>query len=435
MQISAQTGPHYGDLMGDPELAVLLGAQAEIRAMVEVEIALARAQTQLGILPDGTGAAMARALEGFIPDPNALRSGITSSGVPVPALVSEIRAALPDNLAQWVHWGATTQDIVDTATMMQAAQCLEVFQTRLARLIDMLSQQARAHAQTLMAGRTRTQMAAPITLGLRIAQWAQPLISLENELGALQQRCFRIQFGGAVGAQTAVAPHGPAISLIMATELGLADGPPWHVDRSGIIALAFWLVSLNTALTKFAKDLLILARSEVAEVFAGEPGSSSTMPQKANPVQSEMIVALGSIATALQSGLVAAASPVEERDGASWSVEWVLLPQLLLTCGAAMRHAVSLAETLRPDTERMSLNLTDNSGLMAEAASFALANVMPRTQAQGLVKVAAQMDMPLREALAEVTDAKIDWPTVLDPARVIAPCEQVIDAILSRRTR
>lgn len=433
MQISAQSGPHYANLMGDPELATVLAPDSELRAMVAVEIALAKSQTTLGLLPEGTGTRMEAALADFMPDHGSVQAGIDASGIPVPALLSQMRAVLPEDLRQWIHWGATTQDIVDSATVLQIAKCLDVFEARLGGLIDTLASQAETHEATVMAGRTRTQMAAPITFGLRIAQWAQPLIALEAELSAVRAKALRIQFGGAVGANTAVAPHGADIARLMASDLGLSDSPPWHVDRSGFTSLAHWLVDLATALSKMARDLMILSRSEIAEVFAGAAGGSSTMPQKANPVQSEIVQSLATIANALHGGLQAAASPIEERDGASWAVEWVLLPQLIVTVGAALRHGGQLAETLQADADRMRANIDANSGLMAEAASFALAAHMPRADAQALVKRAATADGPLAKALIALDEHGIDWEDVLDPAHVIDPCQQIAARIFEKR--
>ncbi len=143
---------------------------------------------------------------------------------------------------------------------------------------------------------------------------------METQLPALKVDVLRVQFGGAAGANTAVAPHGPAIAAAMANTLNLTNSPPWHTDRSGIVALSNWLLQICLSLSKMAKDLMIMSRSEIAELTAGKAGGSSTIPQKANPIQSEMVVALGTIAQALHGGICAAASPVEERDGASWTV-------------------------------------------------------------------------------------------------------------------
>lgn len=433
MQSSAQTSPHYSALLGDDELAALLSPAAELCAMVSVEVALAKAQSQLGLIAADTGERLELALNGVSLDADVLRQGVLSSGVPVPALLAQLKQVLPEDLAHCLHWGATSQDIVDSATMMQIQSCLIVLQTRLSQLIDTLQQQADSHTTTLMAGRTRTQLATPITLGLRIAQWAQPLIELEAELDSLKTQTLRIQFGGAVGANTAVAPHGPEIARLMAAELNLHMAQPWHCDRSAIIKLSSWMTRVSTALAKFGKDLMILSRSEITEVRAGTAGGSSTMPQKANPVQSEMLVAMNTVAQAMHTGLQAAASPVEERDGASWTVEWVLLPQLIMATGCSLRHSISLAQTLTLQGKNMAERVANNAQLMAEAASFALAEHMPRGEAQALVKQASLSDLPLQQALAEITDAPVEWNDVLNPQQVVEPCAQIQHSIFASR--
>ena len=180
-----------------------------------------------------------------------------------------------------------------------------------------------------------------------------------------------------------------------------------------------------------------MSRSEIAELTAGKAGGSSTMPQKANPIQSEMVVALGTIAQALHGGVCAAASPVEERDGASWTVEWVLLPQLLVTAGCALRHCLVLVDTLVVDRQRMQSTVNDHSQLMAEAASFALAEHLPRTEAQALVKQAAASALPLSQALSHelATCCQIDlnWDKILDPSLVCASCTQISESIFLLR--
>lgn len=433
MQISIQSSPHYSDLLGDEELALILSESTEIRSFIDVELALANAQSALGLIPETAGAGIAASLAKVKPDGDVLTQGISTSGVPVPALLVELRKVLPPELAQWLHWGATSQDIVDTATMLQLSRCLTLFDNRLSQLLDAFEHQSNLHAKTIMAARTRTQLATPITLGLRIAQWAQPLIALEKELPRLRPRIARVQFGGAAGANSVVAPHGSAIAAHMANALGLSNSPPWHTDRSGIVSLANWLLQLCLSLGKMAKDLLIMSRSEIDELQAGQAGGSSTMPQKANPIQSETVVAMGKIAQALHAGICSAASPAEERDGASWSVEWVLLPQLLVTTGCTLLHSASLVNSFNVNQERMQLTVDSNAQLMAESASFALAEHMPRADAQSLVRQALRSAKPLDEALSATCGIEIDWPRVLDPLAVCAPCSQVSQSIFAAR--
>lgn len=435
VQVSIQTSESYSELLGDSELKNLLSGSSEVRHMIEVELALAKAQSAIGMIPANVGADMAAALVSTRPEESAMKQGISSTGVPVPALLTELRNALPENISQWLHWGATSQDIMDTASMLQVAQCLDVLEQRLSHTVDALQKASQSYNETILAGRTRTQLATPITLGLRIAQWAQPLISLENDLAQLRPKVLRLQLGGAVGANTALFPDGPAVAAHMAQTLGLTNNAPWHTDRSAITSLANWLLQICLSLAKMAKDLMIMSRSDIAELHAGETGGSSTMPHKANPIQSEMVVAMSAVAQAQHAGLCAAASPIEERDGSCWTVEWVLLPQLLLSTGCSVRHSLSLVQTLTASEQNLQATLSNNPQLMSEAASFALAEYMPRDEAQALVNKIVCSGKPLRKALEQLRIAPIDWEAVLDPKAVFSPCEQVCQKIFSQRTR
>ncbi|MEL6205291.1 MAG: lyase family protein [Pseudomonadota bacterium] len=433
MPVNLQTNPLHGALFGDPDLVTVLSDAAHVAAMVRVEAALARVQGRLGIIPDGD--ALSDALGAIEIAPEDLALGTASDGVPVPALVGALRAALPDALGQGLHWGATSQDIIDTAHVLQYRAALGIMGPRLAALIDRLEAHSIAHADTPMAGRTRSQIAAPTTFGLRVATWAQPLIEAEAGLAELQPRLLKVQFGGAVGANSAVAPHGPAISAGMAEELGLAEAPPWHTDRSGPLALAAWLTSLAAGLARMAGDLILMGRTEIGEARAGKSGASSTMPQKANPVSAEAVVTLARLCTTLTAGMPAAASPVEERDGVAWALEWALLPQALLAAGGALRHARDLADTLAPDPAAMAARLAATEGALAEMASFALAANMPRAETKALVREAIAAPEPLAEALARLGPDGLDWPALLDPKRACAPAAQTARSIFATRRR
>ncbi|WP_068109365.1 lyase family protein [Tropicimonas marinistellae] len=432
MLVSLGTSSIYEALFGDREIADLLSAERELAAMIVVERALARGQGRLGVIPADVASHIDAELDGFLPDPASLCAPTASAGVAVPGLLAAMRAQVSPAAAQWLHWGATSQDIVDTAMVLQARDCLDVLQERLSAIIDQLQSKSRQHADQVMAARTRGQVATPITFGLKIARWAQPLISAEAAIEALRAHALRVQFGGAAGANTAIAPHGPAVSAALAEELELAGAAPWHTDRGAVLELAGWLVSVITALEKIGKDLILLGRSEIGEVRAGAGGGSSTMPQKANPVGAEALVTLGRLAAHLHGGLMSSSAPAEERDGAVWALEWIILPQLFLACGSALRHAGALAETLTAVPEAMRRTLETHPGAMAEAASFALAGKYPRTEAQAIVRDALSSATGFAAALA-TRAPDIDWDRVLDPISVVPACRVESERILSSR--
>lgn len=433
MSISLLQSSLYGPLFGDKALAVRLSDVRFVQRMVLFERKLALVQGQLGIIPEKAGQEIDRSLDGIVVAPETLAEGVVGAGVPVPALVTVLRGEVAFDAGQWLHWGATSQDVIDTAHVLGLAEALDVLEPRLCGLIDALETQSTAHAETLMAGRTRSQIATPITFGLRIAQWAAPLIELEQGLGDMRVKALKVQFGGASGANTAVAPHGAAITEALAAALGLQPSPPWHTNRLGLRFAADWLLHLSDALAKMAGDLILLMRSEIGEVRAGQGGGSSTMPQKQNPVTAETICVLATLARGAHAGLMASGAHAEERDGTRWPVEWMLLPQMLVMAGAALRHAQGLAETFQVDGARMRAVLDTQTGVMAEQASFALAAHMPRAEAQALVKQATATGRPLAEALAELSEADLDWPSVLDPATAIPSARETAAQIFARR--
>ena len=425
MAVTLLTSPVYGALFGDPELAEILSDAQDVARMIRFERALARVQGELGVIPPEAAGAIDTGLAGLRLDPETLAAGTLAAGVPVPALVAALRAALPDGHGHWLHWGATSQDVVDSAQMMALRDVATVLAGRLAGLTATLQQLAVAQAGTVMAARTRGQIATPITFGLRIAQWAAPLIEASRAVPRAS-----VQFGGASGGHTAIAPHGPAVSRALAQALDLDEAAPWHTNRSRVAAFADWQAGIAQALAKLAEDLMLMTRSEIAEVRAGRGGGSSTMPQKSNPVEVEAIATLCRLVAVARAGL--GLPHREERDGASWALEWALLPQIALATGAALRHAQALMDTLVPDAVRMRSNLEASPGAMAEAASFALAGHMPRAEAQALVKEALAAEEPFAEALAERSPAALDWAEILSPDQVVAPCRAVIDDIFAR---
>ena len=428
---SALTAP----LFGDADVAGALSDAAFVAQMVRVEAALARACAEVGLIAPATGAALSERLAGLALSPDSLGAGMASAGVPVPALVAALQAACGAD-ADGLHYGATSQDIVDTAHVLQWLAALDLLGARLSQLLDTLHAGSDAQAATLMAGRTRSQVATPITLGLRLATWAQPLITLERDLPALRAQIARVQFGGAAGSASAVGAQAQALTDALARELGLTTAPCWHMDRSAPQALGAWLVRLAAALAKMARDLIIAGRSEIAELRAGTGGGSSTMPQKSNPVAAEAVVTLATYTAALQPLLAQAAQAVEERDGAAWALEWLALPQMFVAVGAGLRHAQGLAGSLAADGAKMRAALDlGGGGVMAEAASFALGRHMPRAQAAQVIKRALATGKPLAQALAEEpATAKLeDWAQTLSPDSAIPAAEAMRQRIWATR--
>ena len=426
-----------GALFGDPETAALFSDAAQLRAMLRVEAALARVEGRLGVIPAAHAERIAEVAESLTIEPADLAPATARDGLPVPALVVALREAVGDEAAGSVHWGATSQDILDSALVLRLRDLLALFESRLAALTETLARQAEAHVGTVTAARTRRRQATPTTLGLKIAGWLVPLIRHRQRLAELRPRLLVVQLGGASGTLGALGDHGLAVMEGLADELELsAPLLPWHSQRDSLAELGGWLSLVSGSLGKFGADLVLLGQSEVGELRAGPGGGSSTIPQKVNPVGAETLIALARYNAGLLAGLHQALVHAQERDGAAWSLEWLSLPQMAAATAAALRHAQILAEGLEADSGRMRANVQASGGLLlAEAAAFALAAHMPKPRAEALVKAAcaeaSAAERPLLAVLREKSDAPVDWSALEDPAAQLAIVGRLIDRVLA----
>lgn len=379
----------YGRLFGDAELAALFTDSAEVRAMLLVEGALAQVQGELGLIPAEAGAFLQRAALEVQIDPAALAVETAINGVPVPALVAAFRKAsgAPD-LAQYLHWGATSQDIMDTALALRLRRVIAIWEDRLAALLAALAALAETHADLPMAARTYGQVATPTSLGLVVAGWGWPLLAHREGLAAVRQGVLRVSLSGAAGTLSVMGEAGPAVRAGLSRALGLGDpGHGWHTDRSGLAHLAGWAAGVAGSLGKLGEDLVLASQSGIGEIRIDGAGGSSTMPQKQNPVGPSALVALGRQVIGLSAVMQGAAMHRQARDGAAWFTEWLTLPQLCLSTGRMLGLALDLAGRLAPDPQAMARAIDDGRGLIhAEALSFALSARMPRPEAQARVK-------------------------------------------------
>lgn len=421
----------FGDLFPTGEAGRLFSDSAEIRAMLIVEGALARAQGQRGIIPEISAEFIARSVMEVQIDAPALRGATGRNGVCVPGLVEALRKAMeaPEH-AQYVHWGATSQDIIDTALMLRLRQALVLVEANLRDLAGTLGDLADAHAQLPMPARTYGQHATPTSFGAVVASWGAPVLELLDELADLREKNLLVSLSGAAGTGSAMGEHGSALRAELAAGLDLGDpGRSWHVDRAPILRIADWFVRVTLALGKMGEDLTELVQTGINEISLGGAGSSSTMPQKQNPVVPSVLVALARNGAGLLSVLHGAATPRHQRDGASWFTEWMVLPQIVLGAASAATSARDLSRRIAPNAEAMMTALTSGLDLIhAETLSFALAAHMSRPDAQALVKSlcreASDRGVPLRDLVAR-DHAGLDPDILFDPARQMghAPSE------------
>ena len=429
-------------IFSDPEVAPLVSTSSLLAAMVKVESALADVQGSLGVIPKDYADAISTRLERFEADEGVVANGVAQSGVPVIALIEQLRDAVGGDAAASIHWGATTQDIMDTALVLQLRQVMDILDARLSQLVALLTDHAEKHALTVMPGRTRFQQALPISFGLKVTNWMLPLHRHRQRLHEMRDRILMVQFGGAVGTHAALGESGTAVMERLGAALDLkVPATPWHVQRDGIVEMGAWLASVSGALGKIGQDIALMAQSEVAEAREGAVdgvvrGGSSTMPQKANPVAAEALIALGRESAGLIGTLYQAQIQEHERGSPGWTLEWQALPRLCVAAAASTRHALELVQRLKPQADRMRANLGNDGLILAEAASFALADHMPRPDAQALVKrVARQVAMDggnLFERLKLETDAPVDWDAVSDPANYLGETQRLIERALSQ---
>ncbi|MFE2941907.1 3-carboxy-cis,cis-muconate cycloisomerase [Streptomyces sp. NPDC059255] len=425
------------------------GDTAFLQAMLDAEAALTRAQASLGLAPAEAARAVGAVCDAARFDARELALRARDGGNPVIPLVARLTAALPAALGPYVHRGATSQDILDTAAMLVAARTLEPVLADLDRTERALARLAATHRDTVMPGRTLTQHAVPTTFGLKAAGWRSLVLDARDRLRSVRAT-LPAQLGGAAGTLAAFEAYGPAtgeaagagaeagigaagaegsgaagaalrLPAVFAGELGLAEPAlPWHSLRTPVADLAAALAFTAGALGKLAADVLTLSRTEIGELSEGAGGGSSAMPHKANPVRATLIAAAARRAPALAATLLGSMTAEDERPAGAWHAEWEPLRDLLRLAGGAARDAAELAEGLRVHAGTMREHLHLTHGLIvSERLSAELAPLVGRSRAKALLTEAARRTRTEGTTLAEVLATVLaDEPALggLDPA-------------------
>lgn len=435
----------FGGLYGTDEIRALFDDRRRLGFMLEVEVALARAQAALGIIPAEAAEAIAAAADPDALDLAQIRAETEKAGQPVMALAKALTQAAGPEAGRWIHWGATTQDITDTALVLQLRAALDPIERDLLALIRALATQAERHRSLVMAGRSFLQQALPVSFGYKAAVWLSPLLRHVERLHQLKPRLLQVQFGGAVGTLASLGDRGRAVTERLADDLRLGCPlAPWHSARDGIAELGAWLGLVAGSLAKFAGDVTLLAQTEFGELVETTEtgrGGSSTMPQKRNPIISTHIVAAAMAVEAQVPLLLAAQHHQLERAVGPWQAEALALPQALALTAGALAQAVRVADGMRPDPARMRANLAITHGLvMAERVMMALADRMGRSEAHHLVQAACLTalaeDRPLRAILGETAEvathldpAALD--RLMDPAGYLGESAAVVDRVVA----
>ncbi|MGW6893788.1 3-carboxy-cis,cis-muconate cycloisomerase [Streptomyces sp. PAN_FS17] len=415
--------------------ATATGDTAWLQALLDAEAALTRAQAVLNLVPSGAARAVTRAADAGRFDVRSLAERARAGGNPVIPLVGDLTKAVGEEYGEeygsYVHRGATSQDIVDTASMLVAARTLDLVLGDLDRTAAALARPAAEHRDTAMPGRTLTQHAVPTTFGLKAAGWRALVLDARDRVRTVRDS-LPAQLGGAAGTLAAFGAYGAsdptALPAAYARELGLrAPDLPWHTLRTPVADLAGCLAFTAGALGKVAVDVLTLSRTEIAEVAEGSGGGSSAMPHKSNPVRSTLIASAARRAPQLAATLYGSMAAEDERPAGAWHAEWEPLRDLLRLVGGAARDAVELAEGLRVRADVMRAHLDLTHGLIvSERLSAELAPVLGRARAKELLTRLAAEGRPLAEA-PELADVD------LDPTHYTGSAGALTDRALERR--
>ena len=339
--------PLLSALAGDAEIEALLSDDAQLTSMLAVEAALAEASMDCGWIGADAAAAINSAIATFVPDRADLAAGMAQDGVVIPALVRQLRIDVAEPHRAALHRGATSQDVIDTALMLQLARVFDLYEARLTALLERLEALGIDAASRPLMAHTRMQAALPTTWGAKIASWSEPLQRHLQALEAMRRTLLVVQLGGPVGDRGSFEGHGDAIAAGMARRLDLGIAPSWQATRDPIVALGNLLALISGSLGKLGADVALLAQSEVGALRLEGAGGSSAMAHKANPVNAEILVALARYNAGLSGTLAQAMVHEYERSGAAWTLEWLTLPPMLVTTGASLRLGVKLVEQIR----------------------------------------------------------------------------------------
>lgn len=413
-------------LYGDEPTAAIMSEESLIRSWLRVETALATAQADLGVLDrdDAEAISTASALGNI--DTAQLWRETRIVGYPILSLVRQLDAALPERHRGHVHYGATTQDIMDSGLALQLMEAADRLAELLGQFGDTLTALAERHVRTVIAGRTHAQQAVPTTFGAKLAVYVAELARHRERLVAARGRVAVVSLFGAGGTSAAYGQKATAIRSRVAGLLGLADTRvPWHVARDGIAEFGLVCTLLSATCSRFAREVVDLSRTEIAELAEASGhlrGASSTMPQKANPIESEAIIGMGITAGALASALFRVMEAGHERAAGEWQAEWHVIPQLVILAAGSLATAGSIARGLRVFPVSMRHNLSADGGLvMAEAYMMRLAPHLGREHAHEVVYEAAQKTRENGIPLSDVLSGLLTGEALASIREEVAP--------------
>ncbi|KLO97526.1 3-carboxy-cis,cis-muconate cycloisomerase [Fusarium fujikuroi] len=439
----------FRDTFGTQEIRECFSERSYVSRLIEAECALAQAEEDQGVIPPGTAKVIREHSDVSKIDWPLLAKRAEVVGYPILGLVEQMASWVPHQQSGYIHWGATTQDIMDLASQLQIKSGIAIMERHLNETISILESMSSKYRDTPMAGRTHLQHALPITFGYKCGVWLSGLRRHAERLQQIKERCLLVQFGGAAGtlASLGSSDDGIRVRKRLAVILGLKDPViTWHVARDTIAEVVNFLALVGGSLGKIALDLMIMSSNElneVAEPFVPHRGASSTMPQKRNPISSEIILAQSKILRA-QAGLVLDGMVSDfERASGPWHLEWAALPVAFISVVGSLYQANFALSGLQVNSGAMKTNLESTRGLIvAEAVMMKLAQFIGRQEAHevvyGACVAAIEGNLSLIESLQKIGQVTKHLSTdqlmsLVDPTQYLGCCQLMVDELLRLR--
>lgn len=437
---------YYRDMFGTSEMREVFSDDARLQGWIDTEIALAKAQVKLGIIPKGVDLVLQKVAKVSNLDKKSMKEHFDKVGFPILPFVKQLNKICDPDTARWVHYGATTQDILDTGMVLQMKQGLKIIEAELKAIITATANLTKKHHQTVMAGRTFQQLAAPITFGYKSGVWLDEMLRHRERIQELKKRLLVGQCSGAVGTFATMGERGIEVQKLMMKELDLlVPAISWHTARDSWSELVNTFALMSATFAKIANEVSILMRSEIGELsepFEVGRGASTTLPQKRNPISCEPIIAIAPRMRELASSQLSAMIQEHERGVGQMNIEWMVLPEAFIYMSGSLKHTRFILENLWVSEEQMRKNLDLGGGLlMSESVMMGLAPKVGKSKAHHLVynaaSIAFENKLTLRETLLAdneitevITENEID--SLINPINYTGCVKEMIEQVLSK---
>ncbi|MFK7803348.1 MAG: adenylosuccinate lyase [Anaerolineae bacterium] len=431
-----------------PAMREIFTDTATVGRYLEVERTLAKVQANLGVIPKAAANAILEKAHLENINIEKLGDAVPNVGVPIMALVKQI-VAITGEAGQWVHYGATTQDIMDTALVLQLRDAIEQIETDLKKIGQLLTKLASEHKNSAMVGRSQLQQALPVTFGYKAAVWLSMIERHKERLEQLKPRLLVGQFSGAVGTLASLGQIGLQVQAELCAELGLAQPViSWHTARDNLAEVVSFLGLLTGSLGKIGLDIALMAQTEVgelAEPFVPGRGGSSTMPHKRNPISAQAMMVAARAVKQNVALMLEGQMNDHERGAGIWPVEWIALPEAFLYTSGSLAQTITVLDGLQVNTDRMQQNLALTKGLLvSEAVMMALAPKIGRSRAHDLLEEAVEHSLShgltLEEALLTIDEVSshlnnTEIKSLTNPANYTGLASQMVDRVLNQKQK